>query len=161
MTKVREAVTIENTLYRVLGTLTIERAAAVTGRAESYLRALSDPDKRERLTIEDAIALDLEYRAGGREGYPLLDTYARIVEAAAEVKFAEEHATGRLTLDFVKEAGEASCALITAQLPGASLHDLQTALREVEQADNASATVIAHLQARIRRARDGPTPPDG
>ncbi|MEG8029161.1 hypothetical protein [Sphingomonas aerolata] len=93
--------------------------------------------------------------------YPLLDTYARIVEAAAEAKFAEEHATGRLTLDFVKEAGEASCALITAQLPGASIKDLQTALREVEQADNASATVISHLQARIRRAREGPTPPDG
>ena len=69
MTKQREAVTVENTLYRVLGTLTIERAAEVTGRAESYLRALSDPDKRDRLTIEDAIKLDLEYRAGGREGY--------------------------------------------------------------------------------------------
>ena len=161
MTKLREAVTIENTLYRVIGTLTIERAAEVTGRAVSYLRALSDPDKRERLTIEDAIALDLEYRAGGREGYPLLDTYARIVEAAAEAKFAEEHATGRLTFDFVKEAGEASCALIAAQLPGATIQDLQTALHEVEQADNASATVIAHLQARIRRARDGPNPPDG
>lgn len=161
MTKQREAVTIENTLYRVLGTLTIERASEVTGRSESYLRSLSDPDKRERLTIEDAIALDLEYRAGSREGYPLLDTYARIVEAAADAKFAEEHATGRLTLDFVKETGEASCALIAAQLPGATLQTLQLALHEVEQADNASATVIAHLQARIRRARDGPHPPEG
>lgn len=161
MTKVREAVTIENTLYRVLGTLTIERAAAVTGRTEGYLRALSDPDKRERLTIDDAIALDLEYRAGGREGYPLLDTYERIVRASADAKFAEEHATGRLTYDFVRETGEASCALIAAQLPGASLKELQTALREVEQADNASATVIAHLQSRIRRARDGPRQPDG
>lgn len=161
VTKQREAVTVENTLYRVLGTLTIERAAEVTGRAESYLRALSDPDKRDRLTIEDAIKLDLEYRAGGREGYPLLDTYARIVQAAADAKFAEEHATGRLTYDFVKEAGEASCALIAAQLPGATLTTLQTALHEVEQADNASATVIAHLQARIRRARDGPNRPDG
>jgi hypothetical protein len=163
MTKIRDAVTIENTLYRVLGEIFIERAAEVTGRSTSYLRSLTDPDKRERLTIEDAIALDLEYRETGREGYPLLDTYTRIVEAAAEAKFAESHATGRLTYDFVKEAGEASCALIAAQLPGATLKTLETALHEVEQADNASAVVIAHLQNRIRRARDGPDlqPPDG
>lgn len=50
--------TIENTLYRVLGEITIERAAEVTGRSLNYLRSLTDPNKRERLTIEDSRMLD-------------------------------------------------------------------------------------------------------
>lgn len=162
MTKPREAVTIENTLYAVLGAISIERAAEVTGRAASYLRALTDPDKRERLTIEDAIALDLEYRAGGREGFPLLDTYDRIVRASADARFAEEHALGPLTHDFVKESGQASAALIAAMAPGAPVQVLETALREVEDADNAVAPVIEHLKKRIGRTRGPPPrPPNG
>jgi hypothetical protein len=163
MTKLREPVTIENTLYTVLGSITIERAAEVTGRAVSYLRSLTDPDKRERLTIEDAIALDLEYRAQGKQGYPLLGTYIRIIEAAQHDKFAEEHAFGQLACDYVRESGQASAALVAAMLPGASLHVLETALRELEDADSAAAPTITHLQTRIKRAREGPAvhPPDG
>jgi hypothetical protein len=163
MTKVREPVTIENTLYAVLGAITIERAAEVTGRATSYLRSLTDPDKRERLTIEDAIQLDLEYRAQGNQGFPLLDTYIRMIEAGQQDRFADEHALGQLTCDYVRETGQASAALVAAQLPGASLQCLEAALRELEDADSVAAPTIAHLQGRIRRARDGPhiRPPDG
>ncbi len=163
MTKVRDAITIENTLYRVLGEITIERAAEVTRHSTSHLRALTDPAKRERLTIDDAIALDLEYRAQGNVGFPLLDTYMRMVEAAACDRFAEEHCLGRLTFDYVREAGEASAALVAAMLPGATVQVLEAALRELEHADSVAAPTIANLQNRIRRARDSPRvhPPDG
>ena len=163
MTKPRDAITIENTLYRVLGEITIERAAEVTGKSLSYLRSLTDPDKRERLTIEDSRTLDLEYRAQGNIGYPLLDTQIRMIEAAENDKFAEEHAFGQLACDYVKESGEASAALVAAMLPGATIQCLEAALRELEHADIAAAPTIANLQARIQRARDGPVyhPPDG
>ena len=163
MTKTRDAVSIENTLYRVLGEITIERAAEVTGKSLSYLRSLTDPAKRERLTIEDSRILDLEYRAQGNVGYPLLDTQIRMIEAAENDKFAEEHAFCQLACDYVKESGEASAALVAAMLPGASIQCLESALRELEHADIAAAPTIANLQARIKRARDGPVyhPPDG
>lgn len=163
MTKVREPVTIENTLRTVLGLLSIERCAELTSHSVDHLHSLTDPAKRGRLTIEDAITLDLEHRATGRLGYPLLDTYIRIIEASEHDKFAEEHALGQLACDYVRETGEASAALVAAMLPGASIDCLKTALRELEQADGATAPTIAHLQCRIKRARDGPhiRPPDG
>ena len=71
MTKVRPPVSIENTLYRVLGELGIDKAAEVTGRTKDYLRALSDHDKREQLTVRDLISLDLACRANADPNYPL------------------------------------------------------------------------------------------
>ncbi|SEM73015.1 hypothetical protein SAMN05192583_1020 [Sphingomonas gellani] len=158
MTKERAPVTIENTLYRVLGELTIELAAETTGRAESYLRALSDPDKRERLTIEDAIKLDLAWRAGGREGFPLYETFGRIIESEAAERFADADALGLLTQDYARESGEATAWLIAAMQPGASLDTLRRALKECEEADTACTPAIANLRDRIRRKTSGAAP---
>ena len=98
MTKLRDPVTIENTLLMLLGTISIERAAEVTGRATGYVRNLSNPDTRERLALEDAISLDLEWRAQGNEGYPLLETYDRILHSNAADRFADATALATITL---------------------------------------------------------------
>ena len=157
MTKVRNPVTIENTLYAVLGRISIERASEVTGRAESYLRALSDPDKRERLTIEDAIALDLEHRARGGDGFPLYETYGRIMDSVAAERFADAAAIGRIAVIVAKEAGEATAALIEASLPGAGPDKLETALRELEQSDDAGHAAIALLRDLRTKPPDIPS----
>lgn len=163
MTKPREPVTIENTLSEVIGVLKIGRAAEATGRQVSYLHSMTDPAKPGQIAVKDVIALDIEWRAAGNSGYPLTATIIRMIEAEASDRFAEDHALGALTFDFVKESGEASAALVAAMVPGAPVQLLETALREAEHADKAVGPVIANLQKRIKRARDGPHvhPPDG
>ncbi|TCP33250.1 hypothetical protein [Sphingomonas sp. BK235] len=156
MTKVRAPLTIENALFRVLGEIGIEIAAEVTGRGADYLRALSDPDRRERLTIEDAIKLDLHHRATGGVGFPIFETYGRIVESSAAERFADAAAIGAVTIDLAKESGEALAASIAAAQPGADVRTLETALRELEQADEATSTAITTIRQAVSRIRDGP-----
>lgn len=152
MTKLRDPVTIENTLNLLLGTVSIERAVEVTGRAPGYIRNLSNPDTRERLSLEDAISLDLEWRAQGNEGYPLLETYDRILNSKIIDRFADSTALGRLACLVAKEAGEATAALIAASLPGAGPKNWKDALRELEQADQANGPAMAVLRELLDQA---------
>lgn len=161
MTKLRDPITIENTLKIVIGTLR-ERAAAATGRDAEYLHSMSDPAKPGQLTVRDVVALDLEWRAAGHAGYPLVDTILRMIEASAAERFAEEHAYGQLAHSWLKESCEATPLVVEAMHPGATVQIMETALRELEHADSAIAPLSASLKKRIRRARDGPDqPPDG
>jgi hypothetical protein len=152
MTKLRAPVTMENTLYRVLGELGIERAAAVTGRAEAYLRNLSDPDKREELTVRDLRLLDSACRAAGDPTFPLYQTLGLLLEADGAERFADAAALGRHAELSARESGEASAALIAACLAAGSddqAHD--RALREAEQAHEAWADTIATLRQQRQR----------
>lgn len=152
MTKLRDPVTVENTLNLLLGTITIERAAEVTERSAGYLRALSNPDTRERLAFEDAIKLDLEWRAQGNEGYPLFETFDRLLTTTAVGRFANAAAIGRLTCLVAKEAGEATAALIEASLPGAGAAEWKAALRELEEADQANGPAMSLLRELLDQA---------
>lgn len=161
MTKPREPITIENTLRIVLGTLE-GRAASATGRDAGYLHNMTDPAKPGQLTVRDVVALDLEWRAAGHAGYPLSDTIARMIEASAADRFAEEHAYGQLAHSWLKESCEATPLVVEAMHPGATVQIMETALRELEHADSAIAPLSASLKKRIRHAREGPrNPPDG
>ncbi len=153
MTKLREPVTIENTLNLLLGTITVERAVEVTGRAAGYIRALSNPTTRERLALEDAIKLDLEWRAQGNDGYPLFETFDRILQSEACERFADATAVGRLACLVAKESGDATAALVAASLPGAGVEEWSKALRELEEADQANAPAMATLTELIERHR--------
>ncbi len=152
MTKLREPVTVENTLNLLLGTITVERAVEVTGRQPGYVRNLSNPDTRERLALEDAIKLDLEWRAQGNEGYPLLETYERILASEADDRFADASAIGRLACLVAKESGDATAALIAASLPGAGPNDWKKALCELEEADQANAPARGLLRDLLEQA---------
>lgn len=153
MTKLRPPVTVENTLNLLLGTITIERASEVTGRSTSYLRVLSNPDTRERLALEDAVKLDLEWRAQGNEGYPLYETYDRLLETSAIERFANSASIGRLTCLVAKEAGDATAALVEASIPGAGVPEWERALRELEEADQANGPAMALLRELIDQAK--------
>lgn len=152
MTKLREPVSVENTLNLLLGTITVERAVAVTGHQTGYIRNLSNPDTRERLSFDDAVKLDLEWRVQGNEGYPLFETYERILQNEAAERFADATAIGRLACLVAKEAGEATAALVAASMPGADRGVWKKALRELEEADQANAPAMALLRELIDQA---------
>lgn len=153
MTKRRKPVTIENALLKVLGELGLERAAEITGHAGGYLKSLTDPDTRYRLTVEDAIKLDLAYRAEREEGvagvYPLYEAYGLILEVAGASRFATAEQLHRHAARVAKEGGEASAALILASLPNATPEHRKAALKELEDA-------IAADKAAIQLLSDGP-----
>ncbi|MBD8548030.1 hypothetical protein [Sphingomonas sp. CFBP 8760] len=152
MTKLRDPMTIENALDFVIGVLKIEHAAEVTGRERGYLRSLSDPDSRYRLTIEDALKLDLAYAAAGGDGAPLYETYGLLLGAARAKRFSCEAEIARHTVEVIREGGEAHAALVALSIPGATDADRRNALREIEQA-NAALTRVVHLLEQ-------PKPPD-
>ncbi len=158
MTKVRPPLSIENALYKVLGALGIEAACEATERKAAYLRNLSDPDKREQLTVADAIKLDLAHRQKGYGDAPIYETIGLIMKAADAELFSDSAAIGRVALDVIREGGQAHAALVQASFPGATPRDYDETLRELEE----SAAVIAKaitLVACIRSNQTAPSQP--
>ncbi|WP_394652355.1 hypothetical protein [uncultured Sphingomonas sp.] len=152
MTKVRAAGTIEDALFRVLGHIGVDRAAEeVLGISGDYLRRLSDPDSRYRLTVEDAIKLDLAYLAAGGGAAPIYQTYTLLLDQANAERFSDREELVRRTATAMKEGGDADAALVLATLPGATPADRERARREVHEAIEAKAAVLACL--------DDPAPP--
>lgn len=155
MTKVRPPLTIDNALYKVLGRIGIEAACEITSRKAAYLRNLSDPAKRETLTVVDAIKLDLAHRQTGAGGAPIYETIGLILQAANAELFSDARAIGRVAIDVIREGGQAHAALVHASFPGATPRDLDETLRELEEnaAEVAKAiTLIAGIRAGHRAA---------
>ena len=150
MTKRRAPLTVENALFKVIGQISIERAAEVTGREPSYLRSMSDPDSRYCLSVENAVALDIEYQATGGIGAPIYETYGLLLNAAQAERFAQGHNLARHASEVIRECGEAGSALVVASMPGADARDQREAKREIEEAI-ASLTVALPLVDRLMR----------
>ena len=145
MTKARPPLTIENALFQVVGKIGIERAAEVTKRSADYIRSLSDPDNRYRLTVEDAIALDLEHQAQGGQGAPIYETFGRLLDVAAAGRFSHLYTLAHCAISIVKEAGEAGSAVFAAAMPGADAKARALALKELEDLAQACTTAFPHL----------------
>lgn len=148
MTKVRPPLTVENALFAVLGKISAERAAEVTNRDLHYVLSLSNPDNRFRLTVDDAIALDLEHIAQGHEGAPIYELYGRRLDVAAAGRFADVSALAKLSLKLLKEGGEAQAALIASLFPGAGTIENRAALKELEDLDAIVDQAIALVRQR-------------
>lgn len=150
MTKQRAPLTVENALFRVLGAIGVDRAAEITNREASYLRSLSDPDSRYRLTVDDAITLDLEHQAVTGEGTPIYETYGLLLGSAYAQRFADQAALARHAAAAIKECGEANAAIVTASLPGATARDRLNAIRETEEAIGHMTHALPLLQSSVR-----------
>lgn len=156
MTKVREPVSIENTLMAVIGRMTIERAAEVTGRKPHYLLALTDPEKKDAvLNVVDLEALDLEAHAQWGEGFPLFEALGRRLDSSKAERFADQAAIAEIACRHAKEAGEASAAMIRASM-SSDPRVIRNALREAEESDAATDAAVAILREALRRAEEGP-----
>lgn len=146
MTKERPPLTVENALFKVLGAIGIERAAEITGRATDYLRSLSDPDTRYRLTVDDALLLDLEHMAQGHDGAPIYETYTLRLEQAHATRFTDNVELARRTAKAIRESAEAEEALVLASLPGATSADRAHARKEVEESIRAKSATLPLLE---------------
>lgn len=160
MTKLREPVSIENALHLVLGELRIEVAAEVTSRTAAYLRAATDPENRQELTVRDQELLDQAHDARFGRGFPLFEALGRRMECARSERFADAAAIGAAAVDLARESGQASAALFDAALDaGRDPRKLTQALREAEDVDRAAGTAVATLKAAIANARPPEPPP--
>ena len=157
MTKARPPLSIENALHKVIGELSIEYAAEVTGRQAHYLRALTDPDKeREQLTVRDMIKLDLAHREAGLVGAPLFETVARILKAADAEIFSDAHQLAKIAARVIREGGDAHVALFSASRPGVTDKQLQSTLRELEESHAETATAIAAVSSILQNRHAQP-----
>lgn len=148
MTKQRPPLSIENALFQVLGRIGIDAAADLTGREASYLRSLSDPDNRYRLTCEDALTLDDAHQALTGER-PIYETMGLMIEARNATRFADVAELRRKAVSVVLEAGQAHAALIAATCDGADEKDLLNFIREAEQSVGETTGAIAAAKAML------------
>ena len=155
MTKRRAPLTVENALFKVIGQISIERAAEVTGREPSYLRSMSDPDSRYCLSVENAVALDIEYQATGGIGAPIYETYGLLLNTEHARRFATSGTLIRQASEVIRECGEAGAAIVAASATGASAPEYRTATREVEEAIAVLTQVLpllAHVPVPVAQA---------
>ena len=154
MTKARPPVSIENTLRLLLGELTLDTAAEVTGRAPGYLHNLTDPDKREQLSANDLVLLDSAHHARFGRGWPLHQTLELLLRSSGP--YAESVVLQRHVVDVARESGEAVATMAEAALhtkrPGA----VDAALREAEEAYSAFGAAITSMRGLVAHAHDPP-----
>ena len=136
MTKRRAPLSIDAALARIAGHIPggYAEMARILDRSERLVRAWGDPERRERMPIDDAIALDLAYRAAGGDGAPVFEAYAEKLRNDGLTWFADEVALGRHVAGMIKECAEAEAAVVIASQPGATARDRANARREVEEA---------------------------
>lgn len=145
MTKSRAPLTIEDGLVRIAAQIGWAAMADACGQAERTVRNWSDPDTRERCPLEAAVPLDIAYMAGGGEGAPLFEIIGTLLERARSQRFADAAAIARLTIDVIREGGEAHAALVALTQPGATATDRRNTIREVSEARSALDRTIALL----------------
>lgn len=136
MTKHRAPLSIEQALARIAGQLPDGYAdmARRTGHQPGTVRAWGDPDRRERIAVDDAIALDIAYQEAGGTGAPIHEAYTHQLELAHLSHFASRISLGRHAVDVIKEGGEAHAALVRAAQPGATPEDRRHAEVEIGEA---------------------------
>lgn len=136
MTKPRAPLSVGAALARIAGYIPGDYAemGRLLGRSESLVRAWGDPQRRERVAIDDAIVLDLAYRTAGGDGAPIYEAYGAKLSADGTLWFAEEIALGRHAATLIRECGEAEAAVVLAAQPGATRRDRERAMREIEEA---------------------------
>ena len=147
MTKHRAPLTIEQALQRIAGQLAdgVDEMARLTERSSGYIRALGDPDRREKIAVDDAIVLDIAYQASGGAGAPIWEAYTHRLEMAQVTCFADLISLGRLAAEVIREGGEAHEALVLASQPGASAADRRAAQKEVSEAMERLKQSLVHL----------------
>jgi hypothetical protein len=136
MTKHRPPLSFDAALARVVGQLPggYDDAAARTGRSISLVRAWGDPDRREKISIDDALVLDLAFGECGGFGSPFFEAFAAQRDLAAAHRFALPQALGQLLPEVLKENSEAEIALTLASRPGVDDAHLRHTVNEADEA---------------------------
>lgn len=150
MTKLRDALTFEDAVIKIVALIGWNGAAAAVNKTERLVRYWSDPDDDKAPTIEQALKLDAAYASKGGEGAPFLSAYAYQLELTGFGSSTSD-ALVHLVAKAAKETGEAVSALLEASRPGAPRQARDIALRESGEAIDAleearRAAGAAHLK---------------
>ncbi len=155
MTVTRDPMTVEEALDRVIGSLTMRGAVEATGRQEHYLRALSHPRKREKLTVIDLLKLDIAHLH--KDGTtPIFDTVATILRSTQAEMFADEAQLAALSITMLRENSEAEIAVIEATRPDASPGAWDRAEKELSEALPMMTRVLAFVRRKRESRATGP-----
>ena len=149
MTKLRPALSTEEALDLVVATLRIEHAAAAIARQPHYIRALSDPAKPERLSIDDAITLDLAYVAAGHQGMPIYDSIGLRLRTAYAIDLHNAAVLNGHAVDVTREGAEAVIALLGASTSVLDKPALEKALKELVDSHRAVEAAIRTVRCMI------------
>lgn len=157
MTLPREILTVEEALDRVLAALKMKTATEVTGRKEHYLRALSHPGKREKLTVIDLIKLDTAHlKIDGTT--PIFETVGTILKAIQADMFADEAHLATMSLTMLRENSEAEIAVLEATRPDADRAAWANAEQQLAEALPVMTRILAFVRKKSRsRGPPGPT----
>lgn len=136
MTKHRPPLSIDAGLARIIGQLPggYAEASALTQRSESLVRKWGDPDCREKISVDDAIVLDLAYQQAGGIGSPIFEAYSVLLDMRKAERFALPIALSRVLPEVMKENSEAEIALANAAQHGANDANYRDTLREADEA---------------------------
>jgi hypothetical protein len=151
VTKLREPGSIEDALDLVIGALGMPEAVKATDRKKEYLRAASDPDNEQLLTVRDMLALDKAHIAQGGDA-TIWQTAGRMLKAQCLGAFSDAVTFGQIGSELVREGGEAFAAMFDiSQIGNADRRTLKGALRELVDLGNKTNVAIAAVQAAIER----------
>lgn len=147
MTKLREPVSIENTLRLIAKQLPGEMAAMAEAvdRAPSSVNSWADPAARERLPLWAAIKLDAACDRAGL-GQPLFELYELELALAREDAFACSIAFAKQTCALIREASEAAEAMVCYMPSSASEAEKVNAIRQLEDVVRVATRGIAMLR---------------
>jgi len=144
MTKVRAPSTFEDAIDRIVGRITIAKAAEVVGKGERVIRYWSDPDANRSPSIEEAALLDAAYLEAGGGEPPILAVYQLLLDRRVTPP-ADSAELAKVSGVLAKEVGEGLAALFKASQPGSTQADRMIAEREltdVGEALNSSLRVL-------------------
>lgn len=140
MTKVRPPASFHDAITRIAGLIgwdgCVEALTAGTSRklVARTIRNWSDPDTEPCISIEDALRLDLAFKAAGGIGTPLFDAYALQLEREVERARQSQPCLIHIIAAAAKETGEAIHAMVLASSPHASPNDKARAGAEIVEA---------------------------
>ncbi len=148
MTKARAPLTFEQAIALIGGTIGFDVAGAAVDRSDRTVYDWSDPTKPGLPTPIQCVALDRAYIAGGgKEGAPILESYALQVEVALQDSRACTLALAEDIANAARESADAIAASVLVAHPGAAPAAIYRAIAESEDACGTFARVIARLKS--------------
>lgn len=148
MTAVKPPMSIEAALARIAGQLEGSWAemAEICNRALATVYAWGNSNVGDSIPMDCAIKLDIAYMRAGGIGAPIKSVYDLKVDCANRMAFADQAELASLTGKHIKESAEATIAQLACHQPGATPSDLRTAIRETQEAAEATLNTLAALK---------------
>lgn len=149
MVLARSPGSIDAILFKVISDLTPQQVFDATGRESPYFCHAANPDRRERLAVEDAIALDVACRNAGKPAL-LLRAYQERIEAYAPRPMKDlGHGLRRTTVELGKLHAVADKALEDGEITASEARELGKQARELgDEANSICEAMIGNSGVR-------------